>query len=108
MDISDQMSSYFSPLRKSVIWYNKVAIELLLSTSVVNALIVYTKLTNRKMKIKNFREELVKKLLGLNLEKQKKLLLLHVMLQKKQQKNYLMAEKREGAVRIITLPFQNL
>jgi len=41
IDLSDQLSSYSSPVRKSIRWYHKVATEVLLGTSVVNALIVY-------------------------------------------------------------------
>nr|CAI5841851.1 unnamed protein product [Callosobruchus analis] len=37
VDISDQMSSYFSVLQKSLKWYRKVCFELLFGTSVVNA-----------------------------------------------------------------------
>ena len=39
IDLSDQMSSYHTALRRSVKWYHKVAIELLLGTAVVNAFI---------------------------------------------------------------------
>lgn len=35
IDVSDQMNSYFTPLRKSIRWYHKVAFQLLLGTSVV-------------------------------------------------------------------------
>ena len=66
VDISDQMSSYFSPLRKSKFWYNKVAFELLLGTSVVNALLVYNKLSQKKVQISDFRESLVISMLKLD------------------------------------------
>lgn len=46
-----------SPLRKNVKWYKKLMFELLLNTSLVNALVLYNKL-NRKMQITNFREEI--------------------------------------------------
>ena len=41
VDKSDQMSCYNSILRKSTKWYRKLAIELLLGTSMVNAWVVY-------------------------------------------------------------------
>ena len=53
------MSSYFSPLRKSIFWYNQAAWELLLGTSVVNALLVYNKLSQQKKQISEFRKILV-------------------------------------------------
>ena len=40
IDISDQMASYFTPLRKTVRWYHKIGFEFLLNTAVVNALII--------------------------------------------------------------------
>ena len=43
VDYSDQMSSYYSPLRETKKWYKKAAFELLLGTSVVNACILYSK-----------------------------------------------------------------
>nr|CAH7750053.1 unnamed protein product [Callosobruchus chinensis] len=50
IDLSDQLAAYSSPIRKSVRWYHKVAIELLMCTSVVNALFLQTGESN----IKNF------------------------------------------------------
>lgn len=68
IDLSDQLSSYNSPIRKSIRWYHKVATEILLGTSVVNAFIVYNmkKLPNEKISITKFREMLVDELLGLD------------------------------------------
>ena len=59
------MSSYFSPQRKSIFWYNKVALELLLGTSVVNPLLVYNKLSQQKKQILEFRKSLVNSMLNL-------------------------------------------
>jgi len=36
VDLADQMSSYHSPLRKSIRWFHKLAVELLLGISIVN------------------------------------------------------------------------
>lgn len=41
IDLSDQMSSYFSTLRKTIRWYHKIAFEFLLGTAVVNSLVLY-------------------------------------------------------------------
>ena len=43
VDKSDQMSCYNSILRKSTKWCRKLAIELLLGTSIVNAWVIYNK-----------------------------------------------------------------
>ncbi|XP_046969102.1 piggyBac transposable element-derived protein 4-like [Vanessa cardui] len=60
VDLSDQMTSYCTPLRKSIKWYKKIAIDLLLNTSVVNALILYKTVTNDKMiQIVDFRRKLL-------------------------------------------------
>ncbi|CAH1991606.1 unnamed protein product [Acanthoscelides obtectus] len=40
VDLSDQMGSYSNPLRRSVKWCRKIAFELLLTTSMVNAFIL--------------------------------------------------------------------
>lgn len=65
IDLSDQLSSYSSPVRKSIRWYHKVATEVLLGTAVVNALIVYNLNTpQNKLKITQFRELLINEMLG--------------------------------------------
>lgn len=66
IDLSDQLSSYNSSVRKSIRWYHKVAIELLFGTSIVIALVIYNKIKpNNKLKITQFREVLVDEILGL-------------------------------------------
>lgn len=64
IDISDQLASYNTPLRRGVKWYRKIIFELLANTSVVNAHAIY-KLHNpdSKMKITEFRENLTLQLL---------------------------------------------
>lgn len=66
IDLSDQMASYATPIRKSIRWYHKVACELLLGTAVVNAYIVYKALTGANLGIVQFREALCKSLLSLD------------------------------------------
>ncbi|CAK9832747.1 PiggyBac transposable element-derived protein 4 [Anthophora retusa] len=59
IDRSDQMVSYATTIRKSIKWYRKLALHLLLGTSIVNAHIVYQRATNKKIEIRKFRELLV-------------------------------------------------
>ena len=56
IDRSDQMVSYATTIRKSIKWYRKLALHLLLGTTIVNAHIVYQKATNKKIEITKFRE----------------------------------------------------
>lgn len=64
VDVSDQLSAYYTPLRKTLKWYKKLAIELLLGTSVVNALVIFNDGRNRRNKydMLKFRMALVEKL----------------------------------------------
>jgi len=64
VDICDQRSSYHSPLRKSMKWYRKVAIEIILSTSVLNAMCLYNKVNKTKIGITEFKVILVKDMCG--------------------------------------------
>jgi len=63
VDISDQLSSYYTPLRKTLRWYKKMAVELLAGTAVVNAYLLYTELS-RSTTLLQFREDLARALLG--------------------------------------------
>lgn len=63
IDLSDQMSSYNSALRKTIKWYRKIAIELLLGTAVVNAHFLYQEVNDKKISITEFREQIVENLL---------------------------------------------
>lgn len=59
IDVSDQISSYSNPVRRSIKWYRKVGIEIFASTCVVNALILYNTALDKKMDVTTFRESLV-------------------------------------------------
>lgn len=59
VDMSDQMSSYSSPLRKTVKWYRKLAIELVMNIAMVNAFVMYRETTKKSMSIVEFRRLLV-------------------------------------------------
>lgn len=55
VDLSDQMITYSSPLRRTVKWYRKLAVELLLNTCIMNALVMYKEVTRKNIKIPDFR-----------------------------------------------------
>lgn len=63
VDISDLRSSYHSPLRRSLKWYRKIAFEILLNTSLLNALTLYATVTGNKISVTEFRENILKVLL---------------------------------------------
>lgn len=65
IDVSDQMSTYYSPLRKSLIWYKKVAIELIFGSIVVNSQLLFNNITSQKLSLLQFTQELVRSLLDL-------------------------------------------
>lgn len=67
IDLSDQMASYATSLRKGVKWYRKLATEFLLGISIVNSWIVYKAATHRKIKIRQFRLKIASYLLGIPL-----------------------------------------
>lgn len=71
IDLSDQMSSYATTLRKGIKWYRKLAIELLLGTSVVNAWVLFKHITKQKIHISDFRETLTENLMSIQRHKQK-------------------------------------
>ncbi|XP_046666721.1 piggyBac transposable element-derived protein 4-like [Homalodisca vitripennis] len=66
VDVSDQLSSYYTPLRKTIRWYMKVAFELLLGTCVVNSLVVYNHGKPKKdhMDMLGFRLALISKMIA--------------------------------------------
>lgn len=59
IDLSDQMASYFSPLRRTIRWYHKVVFEILLNTAVVNAYLLFKTKTGKEIQIGEFRERLI-------------------------------------------------
>jgi hypothetical protein len=72
-DLSDQLSSYYTCLRRSIKWYRKVAFELLSGTALANSYLIYKEnYTASKVTILHFCESLVRSLLlGLSFEKLK-------------------------------------
>lgn len=63
IDLSDQKASYSNPLRRSLKWYRKVFIDILLNISVVNSSHVYNSVTKNKTSISYFRTSLVESLI---------------------------------------------
>ena len=61
--MSDQMSSYQSALRKTKKWYRKLALEFITGTSVVNAWVLYNKISPKKIKIRQFKDCIVENLM---------------------------------------------
>nr|CAI5865506.1 unnamed protein product [Callosobruchus analis] len=53
-------------MEKTVRWYHKAVFELLLNTAIVNSWIILNTLKGKKISIKQFREETVKALLGVD------------------------------------------
>ncbi|XP_046404681.1 piggyBac transposable element-derived protein 4-like [Ischnura elegans] len=65
VDISDQMSSYYTSLRKTIKWYRKIIIELICGTMLINAWCIHKKLDNqKKLSILQFRENIITALLA--------------------------------------------
>ncbi|KAG8234010.1 hypothetical protein J437_LFUL013928 [Ladona fulva] len=52
VDVSDQKMAYYTTLRRSMKWYKKVAIEILLGTCIVNSWVIFNNFgARRKMSI---------------------------------------------------------
>lgn len=81
IDVSDQMASYYTPLRKTIRWYHKIAFEFLLSTAVVNALVIYKKYKN--IQIGPFRQAICESLCGVGVQEAQ-----HVSITKHQLKEF--------------------
>lgn len=56
-------NSYSTPLRRSLKWYRKVAFDILLGTCTTNALSLFSKVNNKKIKITEFKEQIILKLI---------------------------------------------
>lgn len=73
VDISDQLSSYYTCLRKSLIWYKKLAIEVVCGTLIVNTLVVYNSQRPKKEQLTmlQLRQSLIKSLLNIDVERRR-------------------------------------
>ncbi|CAH1963247.1 unnamed protein product [Acanthoscelides obtectus] len=63
VDLSDQFASYGSCVRKTVKWYHKIAIKIILGTAIVNSHLLYEEVTGNKISLLDFREAIIDKLL---------------------------------------------
>ncbi|XP_025425482.1 piggyBac transposable element-derived protein 4-like [Sipha flava] len=63
INLTDQLQSYHSALRKSLKWYRKIIIDLICNISVLNALSLFIGVSGQKMKIMKFREAIIEELL---------------------------------------------
>ena len=64
VDLSDQLSTYYTCLRRSKKWYHKVAFEMIFGVSIVNAYLIYKEYYGKNiMTMLQFRESLVRSLL---------------------------------------------
>lgn len=73
IDYSDQMASYTNPARRSVRWFQKLAVELLFSTAICNAYIIYKTmkgLSSKKYTITSFKENLCVQMMNLSTTRQ--------------------------------------
>lgn len=64
IDYSDQMSSYYTTLKRGIKWYRKVIMELIFGTAIVNAWIVYNKGRSKSIPKKQFMEAIIESLTG--------------------------------------------
>lgn len=71
IDLSDQMKSYSSALRRGVKWYRKLAVELITGAALTNSHILYKAITQDKLQITKFKEELAKNLLQKGIPQEK-------------------------------------
>ncbi|XP_045449136.1 uncharacterized protein LOC123657660 [Melitaea cinxia] len=73
IDVSDQLSSYNSPTRKSITWYKKIAVDLL-SIAVVNSCLIFNELQRnsgqKKLAMLSAHEIIIKNLLQVRDENQ--------------------------------------
>ncbi|CAH2100932.1 unnamed protein product [Euphydryas editha] len=67
IDLSDELASYYSPIRKTMTWYKKVVVDVLFGVGVVNTVYLYNKLNQQnKCALLQAQMSIVKKLLGIN------------------------------------------
>ncbi|CAD7086566.1 unnamed protein product [Hermetia illucens] len=65
IDVADQLSSYHSPLHKSLTWFKKVAVDLLFRVAVVSARCIYNEYsTGAPLTMLEVQEQIIRHLLG--------------------------------------------
>lgn len=64
IDLSDQMSAYAPYLKRTLKWYRRLALDIMLGTSMVNAFIMYNaNIGNNKISVVDFRRQVAEELL---------------------------------------------
>lgn len=63
VDLSDQMSSYYNCLRKTLKWYRKIIIQLICGTCLVNAWYIHKKWGIKHINTLKFKEHIIDHLL---------------------------------------------
>lgn len=71
IDYSDQMSSYYSTLKRGLKWFRKLMLELIFGTTLVNAWVVYNKKNKKYMPKKLFVETIIEKFTGVPFKNKK-------------------------------------
>ncbi|KAG5891260.1 hypothetical protein JTB14_019667 [Gonioctena quinquepunctata] len=71
IDLYDQLSSSSTPVRESLRWYHKIAMELLLKTAMVNAFVLFKKIRSSTINVVEFREKICETLLQIDFEEHK-------------------------------------
>lgn len=67
IDLSDELASYYSPIRKTLTWYKKIAVDVLFGVGVINTVYLFNKLNQQnKCKLLQAQMCIVKNLLGIN------------------------------------------
>lgn len=64
IDVADQLGSYYSPLRKSMTWYKKIAFDLLFQATIVNARVVYNECTGSSITVLQVQEAMIRYWIG--------------------------------------------
>lgn len=59
VDLSDQVIACSSPLRKTLKWYKKLVIKILLNTCMVNAMVLFKQITRKNIRNPDFRMKVI-------------------------------------------------
>ena len=62
VDLSDQISSYYTALRRGIKWYRNVALELITRTAIVNSWTLHKNSAAKSLSLLEFRETLARAL----------------------------------------------
>jgi hypothetical protein len=98
VDLSDQLASYYTNLRKTIKWYRKIAMEIIFGTAIVNAWTVQRSFSSgRIISLLEFRTAIIRNLLASSEE----IIPNPVRVSRKQMKAIHKLEKADGQVRAV-------